>query len=80
MHEKASMLSGAIWIKAHNVFKHAYYTVYRLEVTFLKLLEMIEKWIKFYFWCLYLKEYKKGFAFLTKYHYFESRGGLNCAF
>ena len=23
---------------------------------------------------LYLKEYKKEFAFLTKFHYFESRG------
>ena len=56
-----------------------YYTVYRLEVTFLKLLERIEKWIKFYIQCFYLKEYKKGFAFLTKFYYFESRGGLRGA-
>ena len=40
---------------------------------------MIEKWIKFYIQCFYLKEYKKGFAFLTKFHYFQSRGGLRGA-
>ena len=53
--------------------------MYGLEVTFLKLLKMIEKLIKFYFQWLYLKEYKKGFAFLTKFYNFGSRGGLSGA-
>ena len=48
-------------------------------VTFFKLHKMIEKLIKFYFQWLYLKEYKKGFAFLTKFYNFGSRGGLSWA-
>ena len=54
--------------------------MFGLEVTFFKHLEMTEKQNKLYLKCLYLQEYKKGFAFLTKFHYFESRGGLNWAF
>ena len=56
------------------------YRVSELEVTNFKRLEMIEKQNNFCISCLYLQEYKKGFAFLTKCHYFESRGGLNWAF
>ena len=41
------------------------YTVPELEVRFSKRLEMIEKQNNFCISCLYLQEYKKGFAFLT---------------
>ena len=44
-----------------------------LEVTNFKRLEMIEKQNNFYITCLYFQEYKKGFAFLTKFHYFYLR-------
>ena len=54
-----------------------WYTVSELEVTNYKRLEMIEILNNCCISCLYLQEYKKGFAFLTKCHYFESRGGLN---
>ena len=57
-----------------------FYTVSELEVTNYKRLEMIEILNNCCISCLYLQEYKKGFAFLTKCHYFESRGGLNWAF
>ena len=57
-----------------------FYTVNKLEVRFSKGLKMIVKQNNFYITCLYLQEYKKGFAFLTKFHYFEFRGGLNWAF
>ena len=57
-----------------------HYRVSELEVRNLKRLEMIEKRNIFCISCLYLQEYKKEFAFLTKFHYFESRGGLNWAF
>ena len=53
------------------------YTVSELEVTNYKRREMIEILNNCCISCLYLQEYKKGFAFLTKCHYFESRGGLN---
>ena len=53
------------------------YTVSELEVTNYKRLEMIEILNNCCISCLYLQEYKKGFAFLSKFHYFESRGGLN---
>ena len=49
------------------------YTVFGLEVTFFKHLEMTEKQNKLYLKCLYLQEYKKGFAFLTKFHYLYHR-------
>ena len=55
------------------------YTVSELEVRYLKRLEMIRKQNNFDITCLYLQEYKKEFAFLTKFHYFESREGLNWA-
>ena len=55
------------------------YRVSELEVRNLKRLEMIEKPSIFCISCLYLQEYKKEFAFLTKFHYFESRGGLTWA-
>ena len=41
-----------------------------LEVTNLKRLEMIGKRNNSDITCLYLHEYKKEFAFLTKFHYF----------
>ena len=55
------------------------YTVFGLEVTFFKHLEMTEKQNKLYLKCLYPQEYKRGFAFLTKFHYFNHRGGLSVA-
>ena len=63
----------------HNFLGTHYlsYRVSELEVRNLKRLEMIEKPSIFCISCLYLQEYKKEFAFLTKFHYFESRGGLN---
>ena len=62
--------------KAHWALFHMY-RVSELEVRNLKRLEMIEKPSIFCISCLYLQEYKKEFAFLTKFYYFESRGGLN---
>ena len=44
------------------------YTVSELEVTNLKRLEMAEKQNNFDITWLYLQEYKKEFAFLTKFH------------
>ena len=49
------------------------YTVSELEVRFLKHLEMIEKLNNFDITCLYLQEYKKEFAFSTKFHYFSDQ-------
>ena len=40
---------------------------------------MIEKQNNFWISCMYLQEYKKGFAFLTKFRYFNYRGGLSRA-
>ena len=53
--------------------------MFGLEVTFFKHLEMTEKQNKLYLKCLYLQEYKKGFASLTRFHYFNHRGGLSGA-
>ena len=55
------------------------YTVSELEVTNYKRLEMIEKQNNFWISCMYLQEYKKGFAFLTKFRYFNYRGGFSRA-
>ena len=49
------------------------YTVSELEVRFLKRLEMIEKLNNFDITCLYLQEYKKAFAFSTKFHNFSDQ-------
>ena len=49
------------------------YTVSELEVRYLKRLEMIGKQNNFDITCLYLQEYKKEFAFLTKFHYFSDQ-------
>ena len=49
------------------------YTVSELEVRNLKPLEMIEKPNNFGITCLYLQEYKKAFAFSTKFHYFSDQ-------
>ena len=45
----------------------------QLEVTFLKRLEMIEKQNNFDITWLYLQEYKKAFAFSTKFHNFSDQ-------
>ena len=55
------------------------YTVSELEVTNYKRLEMIEILNNCCISCLYLQEYKKGFAFLTKFRYFNYRGGFSRA-
>ena len=51
-----------------------------LEVRNLKRLEMIEKQNNFDITCLYLQEYKKEFAFLTKFHYFYHKKLTNLTF
>ena len=56
------------------------YTVSELEVRNLKCLEMIEKQNNFDITCLYLQEYKKAFAFLTKFHYFYHKKLTNLTF
>ena len=56
------------------------YTVSELEVRNLKRLEMIEKQNNFDITCLYLQEYKKEFAFLTKFHYFYHKKLTNLTF
>ena len=56
------------------------YTVSELEVRFLKRLEMIEKLNNFDITCLYLQEYKKEFAFSTKFHYFYHKKLTNLTF
>ena len=56
------------------------YTVFGLEVTFFKHLEMTEKQNKLYLKCLYLQEYKKGFAFLTKISLFQPQRGAQWCF
>ena len=53
------------------------YTVPELEVRISKRLEMIEKQNNFCISYIHLQEYKKGFAFLTKFHNFSCRGGLS---
>ena len=62
------------------VFTTVSYTVSELEVRNLKPLEMIEKPNNFGITCLYLQEYKKAFAFLTKFHYFYHKKLTNLTF
>ena len=54
--------------------------VSELEITNFKRLELIEKQNNFDITSLYLQEYKKEFAFLTKFHYFYHKKLTNLTF